>query len=70
MRALSDFEKGYLLACASIVTKHNEETIAADVARELGVSWKQIQKAGFDQSDLQALKVIQEAYAADPAFDA
>lgn len=47
MRDLSDFEKGYLMACASVVTMHNEETIAANVARELRLSWEQIQKAGF-----------------------
>lgn len=62
MKKLTDFEVGYIMACANIVNSHGEETIAADALGELGVSWASIKDYGFCEYDMQALINIKENY--------
>jgi len=59
---MSPFEHGYLIAVANIINLHGETVVAKDVARELGVTWRQIARADLAEYDLVALKKIKEAF--------
>ena len=52
------FDHGYLIAVANIMNLHDEDTIAEDVLRELGVSpnaIKRLDLCEYDAKPLQAL---------------
>lgn len=64
-----DFNAGYILACANIVNQHDEPGMAADVARELGVSWDEVKRMRLSPYDMAALRKIKR-YGRRDAFRA
>lgn len=66
---LTDFEAGYVIACANIVNLHDEPGIAADAIRELGVTWKQITDADLSDYDMAALRQIKREGGQSPFLD-
>lgn len=62
----SEFKAGYLLACCNIVNMHGEETIAADVLAEAGISEADIAGLDLCEDDAEALRLIRASRSEDP----
>ncbi|MBN8241742.1 hypothetical protein JF546_01800 [Nitratireductor aquimarinus] len=67
MSKLTDFERGYVIACANLMALHDNEVIAADVLRELGIHWSKIARAGLCDCDIDALRKLR-GYNDNPVF--
>ena len=66
---LTEFELGYVIACANLVNLHDQPGMAADVMSALGVSWKQIEIADLTDYDMRALREIKREKSVRPFVD-
>jgi hypothetical protein len=55
---MSDFNTGYLIACANLVNLHDQPGMAADLVAELGVTWKDVTAMNLSEYDMEALEKI------------
>lgn len=55
MGKLTEFQHGYVIACANLVNLHDQPGMAADMLRELGVSWDDVRGADLSKYDMAAL---------------
>jgi len=60
------FKAGYLLACCNVVNLHNEETIAADVLAEGGITEADVRKMDLSDYDKAALRKMRANSSFDP----
>lgn len=61
-----DFNHGYVIACCNLLHSHNEDSLAADLLAEAGLSEADIEALNLDEYDARALKTIREAIHDDP----
>jgi len=65
-RDITEFNRGYLIACRNIANLHNEECIAADVLMEAGITQAEVDAMDLSEYDAEALVEIRAARNDDP----
>lgn len=57
---MSDFNVGYVIACANLVNLHDRPGLAADVMAQAGISWADVLRMELSDYDMKALRQIRK----------